>query len=380
MSYFASVAGLYLHIPFCKQACYYCDFHFSTSLSNKELLVNSLCRELELQKEYLDDERIETVYFGGGTPSLLAESDLRKIVDTIHKCFSVQAQAEITLEANPDDLSHKNLEMLRSLGVNRLSIGIQSFDDNVLRFLNRAHSSTQASECLNEARAAGFNNISIDLIYAIPKQDDALWRKNIELGMSFSPEHISAYSLTIEEKTVFGNWLKSGKLKVESDDVAASQMGMLTDLLGHAGYEQYEISNFSKPGFQSRHNSNYWRQQKYLGVGPSAHSYNRETRQYNVKNNSLYIKAIEQDQIPCEREILSRANHINEYLLTTLRTSWGCDLDYLVERYDFDLRKDKEKEFEQFQELHLLELRDRSIVLTPKGRLLADKIAADFFV
>jgi oxygen-independent coproporphyrinogen-3 oxidase len=374
------VAGLYLHIPFCKQACYYCDFHFSTSLSNKELLVNSLCRELELQKDYLNGERIETVYFGGGTPSLLTERDLGKIVDSIHKNFLVSAQAETTLEANPDDLSQENLKMLRRLGVNRLSIGIQSFDDQVLQFLNRAHNSAQAFDCVDNARAVGFNNISIDLIYAIPQQGDFLWGKNIDRAISISPEHISAYSLTIEEKTVFGNWLKSGKLKTESDDVAASQMGILTDMLDLAGYDHYEVSNFSKPGFQSRHNSSYWRQQKYLGIGPSAHSYNKVSRQYNIKNNSLYIKAIEQDQIPCERETLSRSNHINEYLLTTLRTSWGCDLNYLVESFDFDLLKERGKELDQFQALQLLEIKDRHILLTQKGKLLADKIAADFFV
>jgi oxygen-independent coproporphyrinogen-3 oxidase len=374
------VAGLYLHIPFCKQACNYCDFHFSTSLSNKELVVSALCRELELRKKYLDDERIETIYFGGGTPSLLQETDLVKILEVIHKNFSVGDQAEVTLEANPDDLSNENLKMLKAIGVNRLSIGIQSFDDNILRFLNRAHSSAEAQTCVSLARAIGFKNISIDLIYAIPDQHHMLWEKNIEQAISISPEHISAYSLTIEEKTVFGNWLKSGRLKVEPDDVAAVQMEILTDMLGGAGYEHYEISNFCKPTFQSRHNSNYWKQQKYLGVGPSAHSYDKASRQYNIKNNSLYIKAIEQGQIPCEKEVLSRADHINEYLLTTLRTNWGCDLDYLATQFDFDLLKTKEKEFDQFHRMQLIEREGQRVVLTQKGKLLADKIAADLFV
>lgn len=374
------MAGLYLHIPFCKQACYYCDFHFSTSLSSKELLVSALCTELELQKKYLDDEGVDTVYFGGGTPSLLQEADLAKIFNAIHKNFKVRNGAEITLEANPDDLSRENLKMLKAIGVNRLSIGIQSFDDKVLQFLNRAHSSSEASKCVSLARDVGFENISIDLIYAIPDQHHSLWIKNIERAISISPEHISAYSLTIEEKTVFGNWSKLGKLKAEPDEVAATQMETLLDMLDGARYEQYEISNFSKPNFHSRHNSNYWKQQQYLGVGPSAHSYNKNSRQYNIKNNSLYIKAIEQGQIPFEKETLSRADHINEYLLTTLRTSWGCDLDYLSKQFDFDLLKVKEKELDQFRRLQLLERKGSSVVLTRKGKLLADKIAGDLFV
>jgi oxygen-independent coproporphyrinogen-3 oxidase len=374
------VAGLYLHIPFCKQACHYCDFHFSTSLDNKELLVKALCRELELQKKYLEDELIETVYFGGGTPSLLTEGDLGRIFDSIHKNFSVNTGAEITLEANPDDLSQQNLSALNAIGVNRLSIGIQSFDDKVLRFLNRTHASTQATDCMANARAAGFNNISIDLIYAIPGQNQNVWEKNIEYAISISPEHISAYTLTIEEKTVFGSWLKSGKLEIETEDTAATQMEVLTTKLANAGYEHYEISNFSKPGFHSRHNSSYWRQQKYLGIGPSAHSYDKESRQHNIKNNSLYIKAIEQGQIPFEKEMLSRANQINEYLLTTLRTKWGSDLNYLIEKFDFDLVKMKKREFDGFLKLRLIERKGDTLVLTPKGKLLADKIAADFFV
>lgn len=374
------MAGLYLHIPFCKQACYYCDFHFSTSLGDKELLVDALCRELQLQRKYLRDASLETVYFGGGTPSLLTEAELAKILDTIHKNFLVRDHAEITLEANPDDLSRDKLKILKATGINRLSIGIQSFDDHVLQKLNRSHSSAQASECVDLARTVGFDNISIDLIYAIPSQNQVLWEKNIDKAISISPEHISAYTLTIEEKTVFGNWLKSGRLKVESDEAAASQMEILIERLGEAGYEQYEISNFCRTGFHSRHNSNYWKQQEYLGVGPSAHSYNKESRQYNIRNNSLYIRAIEKGQVPFEKETLSRTNQINEYLLTTLRTSWGCDLDYLSQYFDFDLPNSRKKELDQFQALQLLERRGQIILLTQKGKLLADKIAADFFV
>jgi len=343
-------------------------------------MVAAICKELEIQKNYLGGEPLETVYFGGGTPSLLQKADHAKIFDSIHKNFVVLDGAEITLEANPDDLNRENLKMLKELGVNRLSIGIQSFDDRVLRFLNRAHSAAEGSGCVRLAREVGFHNISIDLIYAIPGQDEIVWGKNIEQAISIFPEHISAYALTIEEKTVFGNWLKSGRLNAAPDEVAASQMEVLITLLGAAGYEHYEISNFSKPDLHARHNSNYWKQRRYLGVGPSAHSYNTESRQYNIKNNSFYVKAIAQGHVPFEKEVLSRADHINEYLLTTLRTSWGCDLGYLAKRFDFDLLKEKGKEFRQFQELLLLERNGDVILLTQKGKLLADKIAADFFV
>ncbi len=336
------MAGIYLHIPYCKQACHYCDFHFSTQQDSKTQLVQALSLELALQKNYLGNEVVETIYLGGGTPSLLNEKELGEIFHSIHKHFAVTDNAEITLEANPDDLSLENLQAIRKVGVNRLSIGIQSFDNGILKFLNRAHSAREAADCVTHARNAGFSNISIDLIYAIPGQNNDLWMKNIEQAIALSPEHISSYSLTIEEKTVFGNWFKKGKLKIESDEAAASQMEILMDLLGRAGYEHYEISNFCRPNFYSRHNSSYWKQKKYLGIGPSAHSYNGSSRQYNIRNNSLYIQSLEQGKIPFEMETLSRANLINEYLLTTLRTSWGCDLDYLAKHFSFDLSAENE--------------------------------------
>src|SRR5258706_6908943 len=374
------MAGIYLHIPYCKQACHYCDFHFSTQQDSRTPLVEAISLELALQKNYLDNEAIETIYFGGGTPSLLNEKELREIFDSIHKHFVVTDDAEITLEANPDDLSLENLQAIRKAGVNRLSIGIQSFDHDILNFLNRAHSAREAADCVDLARKVGFSNISLDLIYAIPSQNDDLWVKNIKRAIALSPEHVSTYSLTIEPKTVFGNWLKKGKLKIESDEAAARQMEILMDLLGHEGYEHYEISNFCQPNFYSRHNSSYWKQKKYLGIGPSAHSYNGSSRQYNIRNNSLYIQSLGQGKIPFEMETLSRANLINEYLLTTLRTSWGCDLGYLTKHFSFDLSVDRKKEIDQFQSLGLIEGKENVLVLTQKGKLLADKIAADLFV
>lgn len=342
-------------------------------------MVESICKELDLQKDYLSGESLETIYFGGGTPSLLREEELNRIFSSINKNYSVSEKAEITLEANPDDLSFENLQALKRTGVNRLSIGIQSFDNEILRFLNRAHSAEDASMCMTRARAAGFDNISVDLIYAIPNQNDNLWIKNIEQAIAFSPKHISAYSLTIEEKTVFGKWQKTGKLKADKDEIAAAQMEILMDKLTQAGYEHYEISNFCKGGFYSRHNTSYWQQKKYLGIGPSAHSYNGDSRQFNINNNALYIKSLEKDIVPFELETLSRANKINEYLLTTLRTSWGCDTNYLIDQFAYDVFKERKRELDQFFSLGFFENRGPQLILSRNGKLLADKIASDLF-
>ena len=372
------MAGLYIHIPFCKQACYYCDFHFSTSQDLKADLIGALCAELEMQRKYLENEPLETIYFGGGTPSLLSKHDLEDLFMAIHKNFAVNSP-EVTLEANPDDLSEENLAMLKNVGINRLSIGVQSFDDGILKFLNRAHSSADALGCLDLARHAGFDNISIDLIYAIPGQDNNLWKQNMERAIALSPEHISAYSLTIEDKTVFGQQQKKGISPTEPDEVAASLMEMLMEVSGNAGYEQYEISNFCKPGFYSRHNSSYWQQKKYLGIGPSAHSYNGESRQYNISNNPRYIQSIAQGKIPRQVEVLSRANRINEYLFTTLRTVWGCNLNYLRRNLDYDLLKEKYQAIALLEKLELVLRQSDILLLTKKGKLLADRIASDLF-
>lgn len=373
------MAGLYIHIPFCKQACHYCDFHFSTDQRFRSELIKALTREIIIQKNYLGSEPVKTIYFGGGTPSLCSPEEVALLISTIRSTFSVIAHPEITLEANPDDLSTVNLEALKISGINRLSIGIQSFDDDVLHFLNRAHSSAQAAACLQDARAAGFSNISLDLIYAIPGQDDEAWKKNIRKAISFSPEHLSCYSLTIEEKTVFGKLRRTGKFQTVPDDTSAEQFEQLMDILEKAGYDHYEISNFARPGYPSQHNSSYWQQEKYLGIGPSAHSYNGNTRQANVSNNAAYTRAIQQDEVPFEREELTRENKINEYLLTTLRTAAGCDLEQLRIRWDFDILKEKQEYLDVLYD-HGYVIRDGSILrLTRKGKLLADKIASDLF-
>lgn len=374
------MAGLYIHIPFCKQACYYCDFHFSTQQSQRSDLIRFIARELELQRDYLQGEMLGTLYFGGGTPSLLTESEFEILFTTIHKHFSVAPTAEVTLEANPDDLTPEKLAILKSAGINRLSIGIQSFDEEILKFLNRAHNPQQALESVAQARQFGFSNINIDLIHSIPGQDDQLLMKNLEVALSLSPEHISAYSLTIEEKTVFGRWSARGKLTPVAEDQAAYQFERVMDTLTAKGYRHYEISNFCKPGYESKHNTSYWQQKHYLGVGPSAHSYNGVSRQYTISNNQLYAKALSADKIPFEREILSREDNINEYLFTSLRLDTGCSLSLLKNQYDYDLRQAQGSYLTRLLDQQLATLHHDQLILTRAGKLLADQISSEFFV
>lgn len=374
------MAGLYIHIPFCKQACYYCDFHFSTNQQKRSDLVDAICKELILQKEYLQHQPLKTIYYGGGTPSILSDGELQLIQKTILSHYDLKETIEVTLEANPDDLSLEKLVQLKKIGINRLSIGIQSFDDNVLSFLHRVHDKKMAIETFQNARDVGFSNISIDLIYAIPGQDHDQWRKNIELAIALQPEHISAYSLTIEEKTVFGKWSATGKLNKVPDEIAAIQMESLVTILEGNGYDQYEVSNFCRPEFQAVHNSNYWKGDHYLGVGPSAHTYNGVSRQYNIGNNHQYIRSIANGKIPFESEMLTREDKINEYLLTTLRTSWGCDLQKLEADLQHDVRKSHHSYLNQLLQNELASLSGDNLTLTKKGMMLADKIASDLFV
>jgi oxygen-independent coproporphyrinogen III oxidase len=374
------MAGVYIHIPFCKQACHYCDFHFSTNQQIKKDLVDAIVKETRRQQHYLNGEPIETIYFGGGTPSLLSKEEIGLILEAVYSTQNVITNPEITLEANPDDLSPGHLKELFDIGINRLSIGIQSFHTDLLKFLNRAHDGSTAIRCFQHARAAGFRNISIDLIYAIPGERDNQWTEDIRQAIELDPEHISCYSLTIEEKTVFGKWSMTGKIKPTEDETASRHLETLMAELELAGYEHYEISNFAKPGFYSNHNSSYWRAQKYLGIGPSAHSFDGVSRQFNISNNSLYIKSVNRGQIPYEREELSRANKINEYILTTLRTNWGTDLKKIKHEFDYDLRKENIEYLTNILENGLVILEADVLKLTKKGKLLADKISSDLFV
>jgi oxygen-independent coproporphyrinogen-3 oxidase len=374
------MAGIYIHIPFCKQACHYCDFHFSTNLTLREKIVEALVGEIQLQRDYLRDDEIKSLYFGGGTPSLLTPVELQTLIDTVYKTFTIADAPEVTLEANPDDLTRQKLDDMRIAGINRLSIGIQSLDDAILKSLNRAHNSQMAIQCLDNTSQAGFQNVSVDLIYAIPEQNDTQWEKNIEIILGYQLQHLSCYALTIEANTVFGRWASQGKLAIAGDDFAAGQMEILVDRLEDAGYLRYEVSNFTLPGFESRHNSSYWKGTKYLGIGPSAHSFNGVSRQHNVLNNHGYLVSIANRKIPAVVETLTREDKINEYLLTTLRTSWGSSLKKLREEFSFDLLASNVVYLQSLQDRDLARLQNDTLYLTRAGMLHADKIAADLFV
>jgi len=375
-----SMAGIYLHIPFCKQACHYCDFHFSTNTDLRTELVRAMAEEIRLQQAYLSGEVVETIYFGGGTPSILTGDEVGFLLKAIRVTQEVSSGAEITLEANPEDVTSEKLTDLRSAGVTRLSIGVQSFDDDVLRYFNRAHSAETATRSVEVARAAGFDNLSIDLIYAVPGMSNHAWQKNIEQAIALRTQHISAYTLTIEEKTAFGKWFKQGKLLPVDEKVAAEQVELLVTLLASSGFRQYEISNFSLPGYESRHNLAYWEGKKYLGIGPSAHSFNHVSRQHNVANNHLYVRAVMGGTVPADKETLSKEDQINEYILTTLRTSAGCDLQMLKSNFGYDVLALHSRYLEELQKQKLIILNNSQLQLTQSGRLLADKISSDLFL
>ncbi|PTX22523.1 oxygen-independent coproporphyrinogen-3 oxidase [Pontibacter mucosus] len=374
------MSGIYLHIPFCKQACHYCDFHFSTSMGHKEATIQAIARELELRRNYLQGQEVKTIYFGGGTPSLLTQAELQLLLETIKGLFIVSEDAEITLEANPDDLKPEKLQELRAAGINRLSIGLQSFHEPHLRLMNRAHNATESLQCVKDAQAAGFDNITVDLIYGIPAPDHSIWLNDLETLFSLNVQHVSCYALTIEPDTALGRWSKKGKFKPSEDDFTAQQFELLLAQMAQHGFVQYEISNFCQPGYESRHNSNYWRGVHYLGVGPSAHSFNGHSRQYNVANNRKYTAAISESIIPAEIEELTLADQANDYLLTTLRTTWGCDLAVLRDKYAYDVQASHEVYLQELQQKGLASIAANVLYLTDKGKLLADQITLDLML
>ncbi|MCE7041604.1 radical SAM family heme chaperone HemW [Dyadobacter sp. CY312] len=371
---------LYLHIPFCRQACHYCDFHFSTNTNAKSEMVKAIAKEIVLRREYLPAQKLETIYFGGGTPSMLDKQELDHLLQTIHDNFEIAENAEITLEANPDDLDSDKLYQLAESGINRLSIGIQSFHQPHLTFLNRIHSATEAENCVRIAQEAGITNISIDLIYAIPSEDHTVLELDIAKALQLNVSHISAYCLTIEPQTAFGSWLKKKKIQPIDEEFAARQFEILTSSLAKNGFEQYEISNFAKNDRYSRHNSSYWQQRPYLGVGPSAHSYNGNSREYNIANNSKYIAALDLNQIPATYEELTTADRTNEYLLTGLRTKWGVNTDELERLSNGKFWIQNERILNDMFQNGLIHTKEKVIVLTQAGKLFADRIASDLFI
>ncbi|MBO0932145.1 radical SAM family heme chaperone HemW [Fibrella aquatilis] len=368
---------LYLHIPFCKQACHYCDFHFSTNLSQKRPLVEAMVQEIAQRHAYLPTSKLQTIYLGGGTPSLLSEAELALLFDAIHRHFTVAPDAEITLEANPDDLADPiRLTMLRRY-INRLSIGIQTFDEATLRWMNRAHTATEAGLAVQRVHEAGFTNLSIDLIYGI---SNAIWTHDLDQALALNVPHISAYSLTIEPDTAFGRWLAKGKLSPVDENLSATQFAKLNLALTAAGYVHYEISNFAKPDQYARHNSAYWQRRPYLGIGPSAHSYDGVSRQHNIANNALYINGITNNSSPLQRELLSSADQVNEYLLTGLRTMWGCgvaELDSLLGRSFLTWQA---PHIDRLQRAGWLICEENVLKLSESGKLFADRVASELFV
>lgn len=374
------MSGIYIHIPYCKQACHYCDFHFSTNLKTKSELIEAMLKEISLQSKYLESDQISTIYFGGGTPSLLSDHELAAIKESLYQHFSIVDDPEITLEANPDDLDEAKLASLKSLGINRLSVGIQSFDDDLLGYFNRAHNSVMARKCIAEAKSVGFDNISVDLIFGAPNQRIDDLRSDLDKMIDLDVPHVSIYGLTIEEDTVFGKWEAQNKLNPLPDEKAAEHLELIMDTLRTAGYVQYEISNFCLPGFESQHNSSYWHGKKYLGIGPGAHSYNGHSRQYNVASNIRYINHLKQGELPMTLEQLSREDQINEFILTQLRLLKGIDLSKLKRDYGFDLIEIKSSEIIEFYELKMIETEGNYLRLTLNGKLLADFVTEKLII
>ncbi|RZJ71663.1 MAG: radical SAM family heme chaperone HemW [Flavobacterium sp.] len=372
------MAGIYIHIPFCRQACHYCDFHFSTSMKRKEEMVAALAVELHLRKDELGGEVIETIYFGGGTPSVLTNTEIQFLLDAVYSNYNVSQNPEITLEANPDDLGAERIGDLAMSPINRLSIGIQSFFEDDLKMMNRAHNAAEAMACLTEA-VKHFDNISIDLIYGVPGMTDERWLQNIDTALSFGVPHISSYALTVEPKTVLHKMIKAGAIASPSDEAAQEHFTILVDTLEANGFIHYELSNFAKEGFFSKNNSAYWLGKKYLGIGPSAHSYDGTSRSWSVSNNIIYIKSIQEGTLPSEREELTTTDRYNEYIMTGLRTIWGISLERISTEFGADYLEYLENQENKFIADGLLIIDDGILKTTKKGKFLADGIASDLF-
>lgn len=386
------MSGIYIHIPFCKQACHYCDFHFSTSLKKRDEMVDAICRELVLRKHEIDGE-IATIYFGGGTPSLLTAKELDKILGTVYSNFTISALPEITLEANPDDLmsvralrqaqdkqmSRTKLGDLKKIGINRLSIGVQSFFEHDLKLMNRAHNETEALASIELAKQH-FENISIDLIYGIPGMTNNQWIANVEKAIALNIPHLSCYALTVEPKTALEQFIKTGIVPPVEDEVAQEHHSILIEMTEAAGYHNYEFSNFCKPGWESKNNTAYWQGKHYLGIGPSGHSFDGDRRSWNISNNPIYIKKINAGELPVERETLTLRDKYNEYVMTRLRTENGISLIEIEENFGSKYSAYLNKQMQQHLDGGLLSLKMDRVIVTKKGKFLSDGIASDLFL
>ncbi|MBE8714061.1 radical SAM family heme chaperone HemW [Sphingobacterium hungaricum] len=371
---------LYFHIPFCKQACHYCDFHFSTSLKYKDEMLVALENELKVRASYLEDKTVRSIYFGGGTPSLLSASEIARLIGQVEQHYEIASDAEITIEANPDDLTKQKVADLKGTEINRFSIGIQSFFEEDLRWMNRAHDAQEADAAIKRVQDAGFENITSDLIYGFPLLTDEKWLSNIQKLIDFQIPHISSYAMTVESKTALDQFIKKGKTPAMDELQSADQFTLLMEKLIANGFQHYEISNFAKPGMYAKHNTNYWRGKHYLGIGPSAHSFNGTSRSWNVANNAKYIAGVEEKSLNIETEALSTEDRINEYIMTSLRTMWGIDLDKVQAEFGSHTKDYLEKEIQPFIEKGDAEKSNQHIILTQQGKLVADHVASELFL
>jgi len=374
------MAGIYIHIPFCKKLCSYCDFYHIIAQQDNSSFIDALNLEAVLRKEYLGNAPVKTIYIGGGTPSVLSVKEINKIIENILRINTTSENCEITIEMNPDDIEREYLKGLKDTGINRISLGIQSWKDSDLKLLNRRHNSTQAAIALEETFRAGFENVTIDLIYGIPGTDANDWAKNLDISFSYDIKHLSAYHLTIEAGTVFGKMKEKGLISEIDEEMSNSQFNLLIDKAESAGFVHYEISNFARPGYFSEHNSNYWKQVNYLGLGPSAHSFNGYSRQWNVRDVKKYIKAVKSGSLLFEREELDKRTRFNEYIMTSLRTMWGIDLEYVEsvfekEGYDYIVNLAG-----KFISYGLMKQDKKTLILTNQGKMISDNIIAELML
>jgi len=374
------VAGIYFHVPFCRKACHYCDFHFSTSLKLREPMLRAMRCETELAIPKMNSSEIKTIYFGGGTPGILEPAEIGSMIDKVRSLKGVSPHAEITLEANPDDVTAEKVKAWKGVGVNRLSIGIQSFRDEDLKLMNRSHDAKSAENCVLTAQQAGLDNITIDLIYGLPHLDEKAWIGNIDKALALKIPHFSAYCLTVEPRTALASMVKKGTVPDVNEEMAAAHYDLMVEKLGKAGYRHYEVSNFALPGFESKHNSAYWSGEKYEGIGPSAHSFDGKVRSWNVANNSLYIKEINSGNPQRASEELTPDQQFNEFVLLGLRTAKGIDLSRALLQFGRDIPRDHAPQISTWMENGLMEKTANGIRLTEKGFFQADGIAAALFV
>jgi len=373
------MAAIYFHVPFCKQACHYCNFHFSTSLKHKNPVLDAMLSELKLRKEELvETEKINSIYFGGGTPSLLSSAEISVLINEVKRNFNVAVDAEITLEMNPDDDRPNYLEELKTIGVNRLSVGIQSFHEEELKLINRAHNAQEAFDVLNRIQGL-YDNFSLDLIFGLPNSTPESWQKNVEYALQFNPTHISSYLLTVEPKTVLNHQIDNKQIEVLGEEDVLTQFNFLVDRLQAKGYDHYELSSFGKPGFRSVNNTAYWSEKPYLGIGPSAHSFNGETRSWNISNNAQYIKGISVGKPMIEREKLSVADRYNEYIMIGLRMQNGISLDYIEKNFGSDYKILLKKGVQSQIASQVLYWDGDSLKVSRNAMMLVDGIASDLF-